>query len=139
MAHTVVDDFSWFAKTIKNARSPGRGKELVFVTPQTFRKIIKPPTEKNRTRQPRDKSLLIRNILHLIYGSGWRCGEITTQVSRQTVSRYLRKLVRKYDLDGAGRKVTLNSLAISGRMNRIALKYSFDLHTELKRYEIPIV
>lgn len=112
---------------------------MVFVTPQTFQKMIKPLPEENVNLQPQDKSFLVRNFLQYAYGRGWSSRKFASVVSRQTVSRYLQKLVRHHGLDAGGRRITLNSLVISGRMNRIAIRYDFDIVCVLKRNDIPII
>lgn len=139
-----------FYKIITNSKSPGRGKEIVFITHDTFSKIVRAVQTLQIITKGKRYSTDIAQLLNEIrWGARYEKLSINTydgpynylieSVPRRVFSSYLTKAVNLLNLNVEDHKITLNTLYTTGKIMEVSKSVGFDPIYECMRYGIPVI
>ena len=139
-----------FYKSITNSNTPGRGKEMVFITQETFFKIVRVVQKLQCKMQKKYYRIDIAQVLNEIrWGSRYkelgmntfsgRYKNLIVPIPRRVLSSYLTEAVELLNLGVKDHKITLNTLYTSGKILQVADSVGFDPIYECLRYRIPVI
>ena len=120
-----------------NSRQPGRGRDMVIVSIETFNKITDALIKYQVKGNPKYGYATVAHYLEHIR-TGNRYSQ-NFQIKRHVLSSCLQKVLVRMGIDVSPQKITLNSLYVSGKMDKIAHLVGFDLEYECKLYKIPYI
>lgn len=139
-----------FYKIITNSKIPGRGKEIVFITHDTFYKIARVVQSLQIITRGKHYSTDIAQSLNEIrWGARYEELSINTydgpyknmivHIPRRVFSSYLTKAVNLLNLNVEDHKITLNTLYTTGKIMEVSKSVGFDPIYECMRYGIPVI
>lgn len=139
-----------FYKSITNSQTPGRGKEMVFITRETFSKIAQVVQKLQCNMQGKNYRIDIAQVLNEIrWGARYkqlsmntfsgRYKNLINPIPRRVLSSYLTEAIELLELGMKDYKITLNTIYTSGKIFRTAESVGFDPEYECLRYGIPVI
>lgn len=139
-----------FYKVITNSKTPGRGKEIVFITHETFSKIVRAVQTLQIITKGKRYSTDIAQLLNEIrWGARYEKLSINTydgpynylieSVPRRVLSSYLTEAIDLLNLSVKEHKITLNTLYTTGKIMEVSESVGFDPIYECMRYRIPVI
>lgn len=127
-----------FYRSITNSKANGRGRDMILLRPNTFYNIAITIQKLQIINKHKHGSIDIAQVLNSIR-AGTRFSDLNVPISRYILTSYLDAAVNILQLDVHNRKITLNTVYTSGKMNETANIYNFDIEYECWYYNIHIV
>ena len=129
-----------FYKCFSNSLVPARGRETIIISPKTFSKVVEKVTQLQFSTSLGQKYLsicVLSSVLQQLYFR--RFNELNLDIPRRIVSYFLTLAVQELRIDPGEKRISLNSLNMSGRLIKTARKYGMDLKLECQYWGIPYI